>query len=96
MHMLVVFLNRIESYKGCLLSQRTRIGEAEQWYVRAERLAPGDASVCRHYGKSTSSSLLFVLHDLMLADALELIGNLKPTCTIPVIMKADLSHYIDK
>ena len=30
--------------------QQTRVGEAEGWYLRAEKLAPGDASVYRHYG----------------------------------------------
>ncbi|XP_021915042.1 transmembrane and TPR repeat-containing protein 2-like isoform X2 [Zootermopsis nevadensis] len=39
------------TYGKLLARNRTRIGEAEQWYVQAERLAPGDASVCRHYGQ---------------------------------------------
>ncbi|KDR21828.1 hypothetical protein L798_03526, partial [Zootermopsis nevadensis] len=34
---------------GKLLARN--VSEAEQWYVQAERLAPGDASVCRHYGQ---------------------------------------------
>ncbi|XP_069686444.1 protein O-mannosyl-transferase TMTC2-like [Periplaneta americana] len=39
------------TYGKLLARNRTRVREAEEWYVRAERLAPGDASVFRHYGQ---------------------------------------------
>lgn len=31
--------------------QVSRSAEAEQWFRRAQRLAPNDASVYHHYGK---------------------------------------------
>lgn len=30
--------------------QRTRIHEAENWFLRAKKLAPSDASVYKHFG----------------------------------------------
>lgn len=32
--------------------QESRVGEAEQWFRRAQRLAPDDPSVYHHYGES--------------------------------------------
>ncbi|PSN52847.1 Transmembrane and TPR repeat-containing protein 2 [Blattella germanica] len=39
------------TYGKLLARNRTRLAEAEDWYIRAERLAPGDPAVFRHYGQ---------------------------------------------
>lgn len=41
----------IESEQTTLVLQVSRTAEAEQWFRRAQRLAPGDSSVYHHYGK---------------------------------------------
>ncbi|XP_060851447.1 protein O-mannosyl-transferase TMTC2-like [Rhopalosiphum padi] len=38
------------SYGKWLAKNRTRIHEAENWFLRAKKLAPGDASVYKHFG----------------------------------------------
>ncbi|KAF0770551.1 protein O-mannosyl-transferase TMTC2-like, partial [Aphis craccivora] len=38
------------SYGKWLAKNRTRIHEAENWFLRAKKLAPSDASVYKHFG----------------------------------------------
>lgn len=41
----------IKSKQIILVLQVSRTAEAEQWFRRAQRLAPSDSSVYHHYGK---------------------------------------------
>lgn len=41
--------------------QRTRIHEAENWFLRAKKLAPSDASVYKHFGRYIFYKIHFVI-----------------------------------
>ncbi|KAJ9590241.1 hypothetical protein L9F63_016628, partial [Diploptera punctata] len=62
---------------GKLLSRnRTRLGEAEKWYIRAERIAPRDASVFRHYGQ-------FLLSQKRYREAIKKLEHAIGLCNLP-------------
>lgn len=52
----------------CFFFQSSRVVEAEQWFRRAQRLAPGDPSVYHHYGKFKQIFLRNELHEIKRSD----------------------------